>query len=79
LPDLFLWSPPKSFCISILFFLLSLKATALGFSAAAKLHAPSWGTTLELVGVQGSWLRGAGWLKGQGEDAWRGYQVGGYY
>jgi hypothetical protein len=51
------------------------KATALAFSAAAALHAPYWADTSTLAARP--WLRGAGWLVGDGEAAWRGYQVRG--
>ena len=47
--------------------------TTLSFKAAATLHAPYWNATDDLTKL--GWLRGAGWAKGDGEPAWRGYQV----
>lgn len=45
------------------------EATRLAFSAAAKLHAPYWRSeSLLLRDV--SWLRGAAWLRGEGEESW---------
>lgn len=43
------------------------QVTALAFSAAAKLHAPFWGSRA-LGSV--SWLRASGWVRGADEAAW---------
>ena len=53
---------------------LATSTAALAFEAAAFLHAPYWNDTQGLA-EHGAWLRGAGWLEGKGEGAWRGYQV----
>jgi len=51
------------------------EATRLAFSAAAKLHAPYWGSRT-LVDSEGlSWLRGAAWMRGQDEAAWTSAQA----
>lgn len=51
------------------------KATSLAFSAAAKLHAPYWGSRRLVDSEELDWLRGAAWLRGQDKAAWTSAQA----
>jgi len=50
--------------------------TRLCFMAAARLHAGFWNCSALVVSSDLRWLRGAGWLAGEGREAWEGSQLG---